>query len=83
MEDINFRVDFVVGNPNKLQKLGLEGKTSWALNMFTLLNFKIFNFENEKKKECGHNWPNSKATLVYVKSDYLPWLLNVIGFSTA
>jgi len=28
MEDIDFRVDFVVGNSNKLQKLGLEGKIS-------------------------------------------------------
>jgi hypothetical protein len=40
--------------------------------MFTLLNFKIFNFENPKNKECVHNRPNSKVTLVYVKSDYPP-----------
>ncbi len=31
MEDIDFLVDFVVENSNKLQKLGLEGK----LKMFT------------------------------------------------
>jgi hypothetical protein len=36
MEDIDFLVDFVDGNSNKLQKLGLEGKISWALNVFTL-----------------------------------------------
>jgi hypothetical protein len=29
-------VDFVVGNSNKLQKLGLEGKVTQALNVFTL-----------------------------------------------
>jgi len=28
MEDIDFLVDFVAGNSNKLQKLGLEGKIS-------------------------------------------------------
>jgi len=36
MEDIDFWVNFVVGNSNDLQKLGLEGKFSWALNVFTL-----------------------------------------------
>ncbi len=35
MEEIDFWEDFVVGNSKKLQKLGLEGKISWALNMFT------------------------------------------------
>jgi hypothetical protein len=29
-------VDFVVGNSNKLQKLGLEGKLTRGLNVFTL-----------------------------------------------
>jgi len=28
MEDIDFKVDFVAENSNKLQKLGLEGKFS-------------------------------------------------------
>ncbi len=37
MEDIDFRVDFIAKNSNKLQKLGLEGKKiSWVLNVFTL-----------------------------------------------
>jgi hypothetical protein len=36
VEDIDFLVDFVAGNSNKLQKLGLEGKISSALNVFTL-----------------------------------------------
>ncbi len=31
----DFQVDFVVGNSNKLQKLDLGGKFSWALNVFT------------------------------------------------
>ncbi len=30
MEDIDFWVDFVAKNSNKLQKLGLEGKISWV-----------------------------------------------------
>jgi hypothetical protein len=36
VKDINFQVDFVAGNSNKLQKLGSEGKISWALYVFTL-----------------------------------------------
>ncbi len=36
MEDIDIWVDFVVGNSNKLQKLGLEGKISGNFNVFTL-----------------------------------------------
>ncbi len=36
MEDIDFLVDFVAGNSNKLQKLSLEGKISSALNVLTL-----------------------------------------------
>ncbi len=37
MKDIDFWVDFDVGNSDKLpKKLGLEGKMSWALNVFTL-----------------------------------------------
>jgi hypothetical protein len=33
-------VDFVAENSNKLQKLGLKGKTSCALNVFNLPIFK-------------------------------------------
>ncbi len=36
MEDIDIWVDFVVRNSNKLQKLGLGGKISENLNVFTL-----------------------------------------------
>jgi hypothetical protein len=36
MKSIDFGVDFVVGNSNKLQKLGLEGKICWVPNVFTL-----------------------------------------------
>ncbi len=49
---------FVVGNSNKLQKLGLEWKISWAFNAFALLNLEIFNSENVKIKECVHTWAN-------------------------
>jgi len=31
-----FLLEFVAGNSNKLQKLGLERKINWALNVFTL-----------------------------------------------
>ncbi len=36
MEDIDFWVDFVFKNSNKLQKLGLKGKFGWAFNVFTV-----------------------------------------------
>jgi len=36
VDDIDFWVDFVARNSNKLQKLGLEGKMSWVLNVFAL-----------------------------------------------
>ncbi len=54
MEDIDFWMDFVAGNSNKLQKLGLEGKISRALNVFTLPNLEFFNSENVKNKERVH-----------------------------
>jgi hypothetical protein len=40
--------------------------------MFTLLNLKKIKFENPKNKECFHNRPDNKVTIVYVKSDYPP-----------
>ncbi len=36
MENIDFWVDFVVENSNKLQKLGLERKINWTFNVFML-----------------------------------------------
>jgi hypothetical protein len=36
VEDIDFWMDFVVKNSNKLQKLSLEGKIGWAFNVFTV-----------------------------------------------
>jgi hypothetical protein len=39
---IYFLVDFVVRNSNELQKLGLKGKISQALDVFTLLNLVQF-----------------------------------------
>ncbi len=58
MEDIDFWVDFVARDSNKLRKLGLEGKISWALNVFTLSNLEIFNSENVKNNEYVHTWAN-------------------------
>jgi hypothetical protein len=54
VENIDFGVNFVLGNSSKLQKMGLKGKISWAFNVFTLLDLEIFNFENVKTKEYVH-----------------------------
>jgi hypothetical protein len=56
VEDADFLVDFVAGNSNKLQKLGLEGKISWALHVLTLPNLEFLNFESVKNKGCVHTW---------------------------
>ncbi len=65
MEDIDFSMNSIARNSNKLQKLGLEGKISWTLNVFTLLNLEIFNYENVKnKKMCSHLNQMEQATLV-------------------
>jgi len=53
VEDIDFWVKFVDVNSNKLQKLSLKAKISWAINVFTLPNLEIF-----KIKECVHTWAN-------------------------
>jgi len=50
-------VDFVVGNSNKLQKLGLERKIIWVLNGFTLLNLEIFNSKKVKNKNVFTHEP--------------------------
>jgi len=41
---------FCSKNSNKLQKVGLEGKTNWPFNVFTLLNLEIFNSKSLKTK---------------------------------
>ncbi len=71
MKDIGFWVDFVAGNSNKLQNLGLEGKISWAFNVSTLRNLEIFNSENVRNKECVHIGPMALATLVSLKDQIL------------
>jgi hypothetical protein len=58
-EDIDFWVDFLATNSNKLQNLGLEGKIGWLINVFTLLNLEIFSFENVKNQKWVHTWANS------------------------
>ncbi len=65
MEDIEFWMNFVGGNSNKLQKLSLEGKISWALNVFTLPNLEIFNSENVKNKIYVHTWANDMGYTNY------------------
>jgi hypothetical protein len=46
VEDIDSRVDFVVGNSNKLQKLGLEGKTQLSPPLSSYCqNLEIFNLK--------------------------------------
>ncbi len=65
MEDIDFWMDFVVGNSKKLQKLGLERKFSWAFNMFTFPNLEIFNSENVKNKNYVHTWANDMGYTSY------------------
>ncbi len=59
MKNIDFWMNFVVGNSFKLQKLGLEGKISWVLNVFTLPSLEIFNSEIVKNKESVHTGANS------------------------
>ncbi len=68
MENIEFWVDFVTRNSNKLSKLGLERKISWALNAFTLLNLEIFNSKNVKKKKCLHLGQQCRPTLRKMKT---------------
>jgi len=45
-----FLSEFCSKNSNKLQKMGLEGKTNWPFNVFGLLNSEIFNSESVKTK---------------------------------
>ncbi len=61
MEDIDFWVDFVARNSNKLQKVGFwkEKSVGVTLNVFTLPTLEIFNSENVKNKECVHTWASS------------------------
>jgi len=44
VKDTDFLLDFVGGNSKILKKWGLEGKISGALNLFTLCEFKNFQF---------------------------------------
>ncbi len=80
MKNIDFWVDFVAENSNELWKLGLERKISWALNVFTLSNLEIFNFENVKNKECVHTWANGTSyTSIYQMWKFLQFLNHGMG----
>jgi hypothetical protein len=43
-------LDFVVGNSNKLQELGLEGKISLSPKCVQIAKLEIFNDEDVKNK---------------------------------
>jgi hypothetical protein len=51
-----FLVNFVAENSNKLQKLGLEGKISWAPRCVHIAKFG--KSENVKNKKCVHTSAN-------------------------
>jgi hypothetical protein len=51
VEAIEFWVDFGARNSNNLQKLGLEGKVSWALNVFTYVYIYLYLY---LLKMCSH-----------------------------
>jgi hypothetical protein len=79
VQDIDFGVDFVARNSSKLQKLGLEGKISWALNVFTLPKLEIFNSTNVKNKECVYTWANNTS----YTSKHENWTIHLLGQSRA
>jgi hypothetical protein len=56
-------VDFVARNSNKLQKLGLEGKISWALIVFTILDLEFSIMKMWKIKNVFTLGPTAQATL--------------------
>ncbi len=62
MEDIDFWEDFVVENSNKLQNLGLEGKISWALNVFTLGPTMEARLVKINKEQVNTGWNQMAAT---------------------
>jgi len=65
VKDIDFKVIFVLGNSNKLRKMGLKGKIGWAFNVFTLLDLEIFNSENVKTKKYVHTNEHYYITWFY------------------
>ncbi len=71
MKDIDFWVDFVAGNSNKLQKVGLflEGKISWSHPQCVhIANFKKFSIlKMWKIKNVFTLGPMAQATLVAIR----------------
>jgi len=58
VKDMDFGVDFVAGNSNKLQKLGLEGKNQLSPQCVHIA-------EVRKIKSVFHTWAKgTQATLV-------------------
>ncbi len=54
MQDIDFWMDFVAGNSNKLQKIGFGRKNQLSPQCVHLLNLEFFNSGNVKNKERVH-----------------------------
>jgi hypothetical protein len=59
-------VDFVAGNSKKLQKLGLEGKSSRAVNVFTMCSQCLKMWKVKNMFTLG---PTAKATQEYEKTN--------------
>ncbi len=71
-----FLNDFFVGNSTQLQKLGLEGKTSWIFNVFTLWNLDISILKMWNVKNVFTFRPPTQVTILYVEVE--PWPSNII-----
>ncbi len=69
MEDIDFWVN--LNFEFKFEKLGLEGKISWTLNIFTLPNLENFNSENVKNKNVFTLEPNKTSYINLALNDHM------------
>jgi hypothetical protein len=64
---------FFVENSKQLQKLGLEGKTNWVFNVFTLSN--LWFFKCEKFKNVFTLRPTTQVTILHMEVE--PWPSNM------
>jgi hypothetical protein len=59
-----FLVNCIAENSKQIAQIWVwKGKSSWAFNVFTLVNLEIFNSENGENKESVHTWANVKMGL--------------------
>jgi hypothetical protein len=69
VEGIEFLMNLVAGNSNKLEKLGLEGNISWPFNVFalgptsqaTLVGYKMQKFTMQVSKWVSHLVPTGQV----------------------